>query len=187
MPLLPFRGAWPTVAPDVFVAPDATIIGDVRIGSGASIWYHVVIRADTASIVIGARTNVQDGAIIHVDPGVPCVLGEDCTLGHGAIVHAAHLGDRVLVAMHATVLSRATIGSDVMIAAGAVVPEGKVIPDRVMVKGIPGVVTRELTPADVLRVRANAAIYLELAREHRESLLAAGILVDNQVQGEHTT
>lgn len=178
MPLLPFRGVWPTIADDVFIAPGAMLIGDVRVGPGASIWYNVVIRADAEAITIGARTNVQDNSVIHIDPGAPCIIGDDCTLGHGAIVHGAHLGDRVLVAMHATVLSHATIGDDVIIGAGAVVSEHKMIPGGVIVLGVPGRVTRTLRDGERARIRANASGYVELAKLHRESLRAAGIALD---------
>lgn len=178
MPLLPFRGVWPTIADDVFIAPGAMLIGDVRVGPGASIWYNVVIRADTESITIGARSNIQDNCVVHIDPGAPCVIGEDCTLGHSAIVHGAHLGDRVLVAMHATVLSLATVGDEVIIGAGAVVSEHKAIPGGVIVLGVPGRVTRELRDHERVRIRANASGYVELAKQHRESLRAAGIMLD---------
>ncbi len=178
MPLLPFRGVWPTVADDAFIAPGAMLIGDVRVGAGASIWYNTVLRADSESITIGARTNVQDGAVVHVDPGLPCTIGEDCTLGHGAIVHASTLGNRILVAMHATVLSGATIEDEVIIAAGAVVPEGKTIEGGVIVLGVPGKVARALRDGERARIGVNAAVYVTLAQEHRASLQTAGIKLD---------
>ncbi len=178
MPILPYRGVWPAIAEDVFIAPGAVIVGDVRIGPGSSVWYNVVIRADTEKVVIGARTNIQDNACVHIDPGAPCVIGDDCTLGHGAIVHGATVGDHVLVAMHATVLSRATVGDNVIIGAGALVPEGKSIPGNVIVLGVPGRIARELTPAEEQRVRLNAAAYVWMAQEHRASLLAAGVTLD---------
>jgi carbonic anhydrase/acetyltransferase-like protein (isoleucine patch superfamily) len=178
MTLLPFRGKWPTIADDVFIAPGALLIGDVRLEAGASVWYNAVLRADSAPIIIGARTNIQDGAILHVDPGKPCVLGAECTVGHGAIVHAATLGDRILVAMHATVLSGATVGDEVIIGANAVVSEGKAIPGGTLVLGVPGKVVRPLRDAERARIRSNAAVYLELAKEHRASLLAAQVPLD---------
>ena len=178
MPLLPFRGVWPTIADDAFIAPGAILIGDVRVGAGASIWYNTVLRADAEPITIGARTNIQDGAVVHVDPGLPCTIGEDCTLGHGAIVHASTLGNRILVAMHATVLSGATIEDDVIIAAGAVVPEGKTIEGGVIVLGVPGRVARPLRERERARIGVNASAYVILAQEHRASLLNAGIELD---------
>jgi gamma-carbonic anhydrase len=178
MPLLPFRGVWPTIADDAFIAPGAMLIGDVRVGEGASIWYNTVLRADSEPITIGARTNVQDGAVVHTDPGLSCVIGEDCTLGHGAIVHASTLGNRILVAMHATVLSGATIEDEVIIAAGAVVPEGKTIESGVIVLGVPGKVARALREGERARIGVNAAVYVTLAQEHRASLQTAGIKLD---------
>jgi gamma-carbonic anhydrase len=178
MTLLPFRGVWPTVADDVFIAPGAMIIGDVHLAEGVSVWYNVVIRADTEPITIGARTNIQDGCVLHIDPGAPLVIGEDCTLGHSAVVHGAHLGDRVLVAMHATVLSHATIGDDVIIGAGAVIAEHKVIDSGTLALGVPGRIIRPLKEHEFQRIRRNAAGYLGLAQEHRASLLEAGIALD---------
>jgi carbonic anhydrase/acetyltransferase-like protein (isoleucine patch superfamily) len=182
MTLLPFRGKWPTIAADAFIAPGALLIGDVRVGPGASVWYNAVLRADTAPITIGARTNIQDGAIVHVDPGLPCVIGEDCTVGHGAIVHAARLGSRILVAMHATVLSGATIDDEVIIGANALVSEGKTIAGGVLVLGVPGTVARPLRAGERLRIQHNADVYLDLAREHRASLHAAGVALDQPAQ-----
>jgi carbonic anhydrase/acetyltransferase-like protein (isoleucine patch superfamily) len=187
MTVLPYHGVWPTIAEDAFVAPGAMLIGDVRLGPGVSVWYNVVLRADSEPISIGARTNIQDGAIIHVDPGLPCVIGEDCTLGHGAIVHAARLGDHVLVAMHATVLSGATVGSDVIIGANALVSEGTAIEGGVIVLGVPGKVARHLRASELERVKANAAAYAFLAREHRASLAAAQIALDGHVAPKKPT
>lgn len=178
MTLLPYHGVWPTIADDAFIAPGAMLIGDVRVGQGASIWYNAVLRADTEPISIGARSNVQDNATVHVDPGLPCVIGEDCTVGHGAIVHAAQLGHHVLVAMHATILSGATIGDEVIVGAGAVVSEGKSIEGGVLVLGIPGKVARPLRDGERERIHLNAEAYLMLAGEHRASLLTARIKLD---------
>ncbi len=178
MTLLPFHGVWPTIADDVFIAPGAMIIGDVRLAEGVSVWYNVVIRADTEPITVGARTNIQDSCVLHVDPDAPLVIGEDCTLGHSAIVHGAHLGDRVLVAMHATVLSHATIGDDVIVGAGAIIGEHKMIDGGTLVLGVPGKVIRLLRDDERQRIRLNATGYLGLAQEHRASLLETGVTLD---------
>lgn len=175
MPIYPYHGVWPTIAEDVFIAPGAMIIGDVRLGPGVSVWYNAVLRADRESITIGARTNIQDNAVVHIDPHAPCVIGEDCTLGHSAIVHGAQVGNRVLVAMHATVLSHSTIGDEVIIGAGALIPEHKVIPGGVIVLGVPGKVARPLTDAERERIRRNAAGYLYLASEHRATFRDAEV------------
>jgi gamma-carbonic anhydrase len=178
MPLLPFHGVWPTLSEDVFIAPGAMIIGDVHLGPGVSVWYNAVVRADFAPITIGARSNVQDNAVIHVDDGAPCTIGEDCIIGHSAIVHGAQIGNRVLIAMHATVLSHATIGDDVILAANAMLPEKKSVPSNALSLGAPAHVARELTDADRERVRLNAVVYSALAQEHRTSLQEAGVLLD---------
>jgi carbonic anhydrase/acetyltransferase-like protein (isoleucine patch superfamily) len=178
MPLLPYRGVWPTIADDVFIAPGAQLIGDVRVEAGASIWYNAVLRADTAPIMIGARSNVQDNCVIHVDPGAPCHIGADCTIGHGAIVHGATLGQQVLVAMHATVLTGATVGDAVIIGAGALVSEGRAIEGGVIVVGVPGKIKRPLRDDERRRIQVNGAAYVALASEHRASLRAANVPLD---------
>src|SRR5579884_3704064 len=125
MPVLPFNGIWPTIAPDVFIAPGAMVIGNVTIREGASIWYNAVIRGDSAPIVIGKRTNIQDNCTLHVDADAPLTIGDECTVGHGAIVHGATVSDRVLVGMKAVVLSHAQVGADTLIGASALVGEGR--------------------------------------------------------------
>ncbi len=110
MPILPYEGIWPTIAEDVFIAPGAMVIGNVTVHEGASIWYNAVVRGDSAQIVIGRRTNVQDNCTLHVDSDAPLTIGEECTLGHGAIVHGATVGNHVLVGMNASVLSHAQVG-----------------------------------------------------------------------------
>src|SRR5438105_14548621 len=117
MPILPYKGVMPTIAEDVFIAPGAMVIGNVTIEEGASIWYNAVVRGDSAPIVIGRRTNIQDNCTLHVDADAPLTIGEECTVGHGAVVHGATVGDRVLVAMNAVVLSHAQVGSKTIIGA----------------------------------------------------------------------
>lgn len=175
MPILPYRGIWPTIGNNVFIAPGAMVIGDVRLGDDVSIWYNVVIRADTEPITIGARSNVQDNAVLHVDPGAPCIIGSDCTIGHSAVIHGVKVGDHVLMAMHCTVLSHTAIGNYVIVAAGALIGEHKTIPDHSLVMGVPGRVTRPLTDAELTRIHRNAAAYIALSQEHRASLRDAGI------------
>src|SRR6266516_5078167 len=135
MPILPYNGIWPTIADDVFIAPGAMVIGNVTLHEGASIWYNAVVRGDSAPIVIGRRTNVQDNCTLHVDADAPLTIGEECTLGHGAIVHGATVGDRVLVGMNAAVLSHAQVGSNTIIGACALVGERKSIPQGVLAVG----------------------------------------------------
>ena len=170
MPILPYKGIWPTIAGDVFIAPGAMVIGNVTIHEGASIWYNAVVRGDSAPIVIGRRTNVQDNCTLHVDADAPLTIGEECTLGHGAIVHGATVGNHVLVGMHAAVLSHAQIGSNTIIGACALVVERKSIPQGVLAVGVPAKVMRNLSEAEQENIVNSAADYCERAIAHRESL-----------------
>jgi carbonic anhydrase/acetyltransferase-like protein (isoleucine patch superfamily) len=149
------------------------IIGDVEIGAGSSVWFNVVIRADCNSVRIGERTNVQDGAIIHVDPDAPCTIGDDVTIGHGAIVHGTNVGSRVLIGMGAVILSRSTVADEVLIAAGAVVPEEMVVRSGALVAGVPAKEKRELDERNRARLKLGADHYLQYGRRFRESLRLA--------------
>lgn len=170
MPVLPFNGRMPSIAEDVFIAPGAMIIGDVTIQEGASIWYNAVVRGDTAPIVIGRRTNIQDNCTLHVDADAPLVIGDDCTVGHGAVVHGATVGDRVLVGMKAVVLSHARVGSGTIIGACALVGEHKEIAEGVLAVGIPAKVARPLNAEEAEHILSSAQGYHERARAHRQSI-----------------
>lgn len=169
MPVFPFNGVWPTIAEDVFIAPGAMIIGNVTIHEGASIWYNAVVRGDSAPIVVGRRTNIQDNCTLHVDADAPLTIGDDCTVGHGAVVHGATVGDRVLIGMKAVVLSHSQVGSDTIIGASALVGERKTIPEGVLALGIPARVARPLSPDERSGIVPSATGYQERARLHRES------------------
>lgn len=169
MPILPYKGIWPVIAEDVFIAPGAMVIGNVTIREGASIWYNSVLRGDTAPIVIGQRTNIQDNCTLHVDEDASLTIGEDCTVGHGAIVHGATVGDRVLVGMNAVILSHADVGADSIIGASALVGEGKSIQTGVLALGIPAKVVRQLTEAEREDILISAAGYCRRGQEHKES------------------
>lgn len=173
MPILPYRGVWPTIDPSAFIAPDATIAGDVTIGPGASVWFGAVIRGDVAPIRIGARTNVQDTCVIHADEGASCVIGADCSLGHGAIIHGATLGDRVLVGMNASVLTGSSLGDEAIIAAGAVLPEGKAIAAGMLAMGLPARIVRPITDAERKRILTGSAHYQEYARNYAQAIREA--------------
>ncbi|MGI9252701.1 MAG: gamma carbonic anhydrase family protein [Thermomicrobiales bacterium] len=164
---LPFNGKTPTVADDAFIAPGAAVIGDVTLGPRASLWFNVTARGDVAGLQIGAGSNVQDNAVLHVDAGRACLIGENVTIGHGAIVHACTVENDVLIGMGAIVLSRAHIGTGSIIAAGAVVPEDAVIEPHTMVMGVPAKPRRTLTPEEHERVLDNARRYVTLAAEYR--------------------
>jgi gamma-carbonic anhydrase len=170
MPVLPYNGVWPRIAQDVFIAPGAMVIGDVTIHEGASIWYNTVVRGDSAPIVIGRRTNIQDNCTLHVDPDAPLTIGEDCTIGHNAVVHGATLGDQILVGMNAVVLSHATIAAQTVIGACALIGEHKQIPGSSLVLGIPAKVVRELTEVEKAHLIASADSYCQRAQEHKSSL-----------------
>ena len=170
MPVLPYKGVWPVIAEDVFIAPGAMVIGDVTIHEGASVWYNAVVLGDSAPIVIGRRTNIQDNCTLHVDADAPLTIGEECTVGHGAVVHGAAVGDRVLVAMNAVVLSHAQVGSNTIIGACALVGEGKSIAQGVLAVGVPAKIVRNLTEAEQENIVNGAAGYCERAIAHKESL-----------------
>ncbi len=172
MPVLPYKGIWPTIAEDVFIAPGAMIIGNVTIHEGASIWYNAVVRGDSAPIVIGRRTSIQDNCTLHVDADAPLTIGDECTVGHGAIVHGATVGDRVLIAMNAVVLSHAQVGSNTIIAACTLVGEHKNIPGGMLAVGVPAKVLRELTPEEQERIISGMMYYSGFAAEHKKSLEA---------------
>ncbi|WIM67839.1 gamma carbonic anhydrase family protein [Corynebacterium breve] len=165
-----FEGIAPTIDPTAYVAPEATIIGDVHIGPDASVFPGAVLRGDVGPIRIGARTNIQDGAVVHVDTGGECTLGDDVTVGHLALVHSCIVGNGTLVGMHSSILSRSTVGSGCIIGGGAVVLEGAEVPAGSLVAGVPGKVKRSLDDEAQAGLVAHAGRYVELARRHREGL-----------------
>ena len=156
-----------------FVAPDATLIGRVVLEDQASIWFGVVIRADNEPIVIGARSNVQDGSVLHTDEGIPLVIGPEVTIGHQVMLHGCTIGEGSLIGIKAVILNRAVIGRECLIGACTLIPEGKVIPDRSLVMGTPGKVVRTLTDAEVASLRSAAARYVENASRYRAGLKPA--------------
>ena len=160
----------PVVAETAWIAPGAFLIGDVVLGEESGVWYGAVLRADGDAIRIGAGSNIQDGAVVHTDPGFPVHVGDGVSVGHGAVLHGCTVGDDVLVGMHATVLNGARIGAGSLIAAGALVTENADVPAGSLVAGVPGKARRSLTDEEVTHVRSNAATYLELARRHRAAL-----------------
>ncbi|QIX27170.1 gamma carbonic anhydrase family protein [Nocardioides sp. JQ2195] len=162
----------PVVPDSAWVAPNATLVGSVHLAEGASVFYGAVLRADNEPITIGPRSNVQDNCVFHVDKGKPVTLGEGVSVGHGAVVHGATIGDHVLVGMGATVMNGAVIGDEVLIAAGALVTEGMEVPPRSLVAGVPGKVRRELTAEEVERLHVNAEIYEEHRELHRGGTVA---------------
>lgn len=158
----------PQVDADAWVADDATLVGAVTVGPEASVWYAAVVRADCAPIAIGPRSNVQDGCVLHADPGTPLTLGAGVTVGHRAVLHGCTVGDDTLVGMGAVVMNGAVIGAGSLVAAGAVVMEGTEVPPGSLVAGVPAKVRRPLTEEEQEGLRGNARTYVELARGHRE-------------------
>ena len=170
MPLYAIDGLSPSVPENSWVAPSADLIGDVRLDEEVGIWFGAVIRADNTPIVLGARTNIQEGAMLHSDPGVPLTIGSDCTIGHHAILHGCTIGDRVLVGMGAIVLNNAVIGEDCLIGAGALVTEGKVFPPGSLIIGAPAKAVKDLAPEVIDGIRKSAAGYAERQQRFARNL-----------------
>jgi carbonic anhydrase/acetyltransferase-like protein (isoleucine patch superfamily) len=171
--LLPFDGVFPHLAEGVYLAPGAVVIGDVEIGEDSSVWFNAVIRGDVAPIRIGKGSNVQDGAVLHVDRGTPCLVGDDVTIGHAAVVHGTTVGDGVTIGMGATVLSRSTIGAEAIVAAGALVPEDAVVAAGALVMGVPAREKRLLTEVERAASRENAHRYVRNAAMYQSILMGA--------------
>ena len=157
------------VDPTAWLAPTAVVLGDVTIGAESTVWYHAVIRGDTDAIRIGRQTNVQDGCVLHADPGVPCTLGDRVTVGHAAIVHGATVGDDCLIGMKAVVMNGARIGRGSLVAVGAIVTEGTDVPPGSLVMGQPAKVKRQVTEQDLARIRHAAEHYVQAGRVYREA------------------
>jgi carbonic anhydrase/acetyltransferase-like protein (isoleucine patch superfamily) len=165
--LLPFGEKAPRLSAGSFVGRGALVVGDVEVGSQSSIWFNAVVRGDTANVQIGARTNVQDGAVVHTDTGHPCLIGDDCTVGHLAVVHGCTIGNGCLIGMGAIVLSGAVIGDECLVAAGSLVPEGKEFGPRSLLVGSPVNRIRDLTDEEVeALIRRGARTYLRLAAKY---------------------
>ena len=170
MPLFAFEGKEPTVSPAAWIAPTATIVGDVRVEDEASIWYGAILRADFGPIIVRRGANIQDGSVLHGGTDPVTDIGEGATVGHLCVVHGAVLGTEALIGNGATVLDGAVVGSRALVAAGATVPPGMHIPDGMIAVGTPAKVTRELSGAAKEWVDTNPQVYRDLARRH-----AAGV------------
>lgn len=159
----------PNVHDSAFIAPTAEVAGSVTLARDASVWPSASLRGDVGEILVGECSNVQDGAVLHCDRGIPTVIGREVTIGHGAIVHSADIGDRVLVGMGAIVLGGARIARDSIVGAGALVTGGKEFPPGTLILGSPAKAARELTEAEIASIAENAEEYRRLAREARDS------------------
>lgn len=160
------------VDPTVFIAPHAVIIGDVTLAAGCSVWFHATLRGDVEPIQIGANSNLQEGVVVHVDPGFAVTIGMGVTVGHRAIVHGATIQEHVIIGMGSTVLNGAVIGSDSIVGANALVTEGKVFPPGSLILGSPAKVVRALTPAEIERIRQSAATYVQRAAAFKATFVA---------------
>jgi len=160
----------PQLGRDVWVAPNATLIGDVRLGDNASIWWNSVLRGDNDPITIGANTNIQDGSVLHTDDGVPLNVGAGVTVGHLVMLHGCTIGEGSLIGIKSVILNGAVIGKGCLIGANSLIPEGKVIPDYSLVMGSPGKVVRQLTEEQVAKLAASATHYVANARRYRVQL-----------------
>jgi len=168
--LLPYDDKRPEVTESAWVAPGAHVIGAVYLGEESSVWYGAVLRGDTEAIRIGARTNIQDGCILHADPGYPTVVGEGCVVGHKAVVHGCEVGDGCLIGINATILNGAKIGEGSVVAAGAVVPAGREFPARSLIVGVPAKQIGEVTEEQTQDIARGVRSYIERAAAHREAL-----------------
>ncbi|MGC0270254.1 gamma carbonic anhydrase family protein [Glutamicibacter soli] len=167
--IITIDGHTPQVGQDVFIAPTATLSGDVVIGDRSSAFYGVSVRGDSAPIRVGEGSNLQDNVVLHADTGFPCTVGAGVSVGHSAVVHGAIVGDGCLVGMSATIMNGSVIGEQSLVAAGALVLEGTQVPPRSLVAGVPAKVRRELTEEEVAGLKKNADTYLGLAAKHRDA------------------
>jgi carbonic anhydrase/acetyltransferase-like protein (isoleucine patch superfamily) len=170
--MISLEGATPRCeTSNVWIAPNAAVIGKVSLANNASVWFGAVLRGDNEPISIGARANIQDLCVLHTDPGFPLTIGEDCSIGHQAMLHGCKVGAGSMIGIGAIVLNGATIGKGCLIGAGAVVTEGAQIPDNSLVVGMPGKVKRPVTPEQAKLIIDNAADYARRAQRYR----AAGV------------
>ena len=160
----------PRIADTAWVADSAQVIGRVELHEGASVWFGAVLRGDNEWITLGARSNVQEGSVLHTDMGFPLTLGDDVTVGHQAMLHGCTVGEGSLIGIQAVILNNAVIGRECLIGAGALIPEGKVIPDRSLVMGSPGKVVRQLSDQEAAMIRLGCGQYTERARRYRQEL-----------------
>ncbi len=162
----------PQIDASAWIAPNATVIGDIRLAANVSIWWNAVLRGDNDPVSIGENSNIQDGSVLHTDDGVPMNIGANVTVGHLVMLHGCTVGDGSLIGIGSIVLNRAVIGRGSIVGANTLIPEGKVYPDRVLIVGSPGKVVRELSDEEVARLQGSAAHYVENARRYQRQLQA---------------
>lgn len=178
MAIYPYQNKLPQIHETVFIAPSATIIGDVMIGRDSSVWFNCTVRGDVNFIRIGERTNIQDGTVIHVDRNkFSCTIGNDCTIGHQALIHACSIGHNCLIGMQACILDGAVVEDGAMVAAGALVTPGKVVKSGEFWAGSPAKMWRMVTPEDVANFKSGNENYLRLKDHYRQTLAELGLSV----------
>ena len=168
------EGRAPTfLGPDYFIADTAAVIGSVTLHQNASIWFNCVVRGDTDDLIIGENSNIQDGSVLHTDPGIKLRIGRDVTVGHLCMIHGCEIGDNTLIGIKSVILNRAKIGRNCIIGANTLITEGKEIPDGSLVMGSPGKVVRPVTPQEIQMVAESARHYVENAKRYRQHLKRA--------------
>jgi carbonic anhydrase/acetyltransferase-like protein (isoleucine patch superfamily) len=170
MPIYSLGDRRPNLGRDAWVAPNATLIGDVRLGDNASIWWNAVLRGDNDTISIGANSNIQDGSVLHADEGAPLTVGTNVTVGHLVMLHGCTIGEQSLIGIKSVILNNAVIGRHCIIGANSLIPEGKEIPERSLVMGSPGKVVRQLSDEEVARLLLAAQGYVANARRYLTGL-----------------
>lgn len=163
-------GKRPQFEGDYWVAESATLIGDVVLGANASVWFNAVVRGDCDRIYIGENSNVQDGAVLHTDPGITLTIGRDCTIGHQVMLHGCEIGDGSLIGIQAVVLNRAKIGRNCIVGAKALVTEGKAFPDNSLIVGAPAKLVRQLSDQEVMAIKLGTMHYVQNAQRYRQRL-----------------
>lgn len=160
----------PVLLGDNYVAPNAILIGRVILEKLASVWFNCVLRGDTDDITVGEGSNIQDGSILHTDPGIKLRVGANCTIGHMVMLHGCEIGDGTLIGIKSVILNNAKIGKNSLVGAGTLIPERKVFPDGVLIMGTPGKVVRELTPPELQAIQINAQVYRDNAKRYLAGL-----------------
>lgn len=152
-----------------FIAPNATLIGDICIGEDSSVWFGAVLRADNDKITIGRGTNIQDLSMVHVDPGCPVNIGDEVIVGHRCIIHGCSIDSNTLIGMGAIIMNRASIGKNCIVGAGAVITEGMIIPDNSVVMGMPAKIVKQVSEEQIQKIKLNAASYIKLGKHYQEN------------------
>lgn len=174
MPLYRIGAKAPQIDASAWIAPNAMVIGDVRLAANSSVWWNCVLRGDNDPITIGTNSNVQDGSILHTDEGIPLTIGNNVTVGHMVMLHGCTIGDGSLIGIQSVVLNRSVIGKDCLVGAGSIVTEGKSFPDRSMILGSPAKVVRELSEENASRLSMSAESYVQRGQDYKSNLKRIG-------------